>query len=213
MAWSAADYDIDFPATDISRISDFIPGNLRNILRNGCPIRKIKFMNTRMNGIDFDCCNHVEPRLLESEAHSARTRKQIDCNWTRHFNSLIVIESYVVNEIDDLCAVQGIRVNFDRRTSASFVSHCQIVSTRHPARLRVSTDFGVPLPILDNLFCPESNSALWQLALWTTVAVPKTAVYEDDRAMLCEYDVGFSGEVSPVQTKSAAHTVQSAPDD
>jgi hypothetical protein len=39
-----------------------------------------------MDRIDLDSRSHVEPGLLETEAHSARTGEQVDSNWSAHLS-------------------------------------------------------------------------------------------------------------------------------
>jgi len=90
LARGAANDDIDRSATDTRGISDIVSGDFGYIPANRCRNRKIKLVNACVDGIDFDGCGHVETGLLETEAHSARTCKQIDCDTTSHVGALIV---------------------------------------------------------------------------------------------------------------------------
>ena len=58
------------------------------------------------------------------------------------------------------------------------------------------------------LWCPVVFVGLGEMAFATIVAVPKTAVNEDDGSELRQHDIGLSREVAILQPKPETHSVQ-----
>jgi hypothetical protein len=51
-----------------------------------------------MDGVDLDCCNHIEPGLFESKAHAARTGEEIDPNGAHFTSASPVCSRYILIE-------------------------------------------------------------------------------------------------------------------
>jgi hypothetical protein len=51
-------------------------------------LREIELMRSTVNGINLNCSRDVEPRLFESQAHTAYAGEKVDCERSGHLRFL-----------------------------------------------------------------------------------------------------------------------------
>jgi hypothetical protein len=84
---SAAEYDLDLPTAYSGPISDFRARQGGNRLCQHRAVWKVVLVDSAMDWVDFYRGNDIEASLLEAQAESSRTGKQIDSYRTRHRQS------------------------------------------------------------------------------------------------------------------------------
>ena len=75
LARSSSENDIDTPIADIGLSSDFFSGQIGYRQREHDAFWKIIFVNGRIDRIDFDGGDDIEPGLFETEAQPSGSRK------------------------------------------------------------------------------------------------------------------------------------------
>ena len=73
LAGGAATHDVDRTVANPRRSADRSPCKPHHRPRQNLAVGEIEFVDRGVNGVDLDRSDHVETRLLEPEAHAART--------------------------------------------------------------------------------------------------------------------------------------------
>jgi hypothetical protein len=69
----------------------------------------------------------------------------------------------------------------------------------------------ITLPILFDLWFPETSPSGWQGPGTAVVTVPETAIYEDDRPTTREHKIGFARQILSIKPKPIATCMQGPP--
>jgi hypothetical protein len=148
-------------------------------------------MHCTVDRIDLNGGDNIEPRLLEAQAQSTRTREQIDSNWTLHsaapFNKLLQ---------QTTSRLAGLGPIVDRNFSGFSKKFLQLgqqgcgrsrLALPHghhspsggPQHLPISS---VPLSVLFEFVGPVVDAGFRRLPDLASMCVPKTPVDKDDLA-------------------------------
>jgi hypothetical protein len=75
LAWSTAEYDIDFDIAQIGSVPDIVTANIYYACADCLGVGEIVFMGCTVDGVNFYRSRNVESCLLETQRQSAGTGK------------------------------------------------------------------------------------------------------------------------------------------
>ena len=158
-------------------------------------------MYCSVNRVDFDSGYNIETGLLKSQAHSARSGKQVDGNWS-HLSHL----NLSVGEQFDESGLREQKKPFSDAQRDLDVERFTLPNCEHapPFTLETLNRFVIANLVALNFSSPKFQPTFWQSTFLASMAVPKTPVHKNDSAMLGQNYIGTPRQIFFMELKIAA---------
>ena len=127
LAGRSSEHTIYWTASNTSPLSDFSTSQPNDGSRDDFRFWEVEFVNGTVYWVYFNCCDHIETSLFESETETASPGEQFDSD--RSFGVSICRTS---NQFYPILFLSMNLTNFGVSFFASLSSHCQIVNVRQP---------------------------------------------------------------------------------